>query len=70
MRGGGESMADHNCEKCSFRAKYDNNSNSLLGKIWRWHISWCPGWKRYMGSLSDEKRQALLDKYNLNNQQK
>jgi hypothetical protein len=20
---------------------------SLLGRIWRWHTRWCPGWKAY-----------------------
>jgi len=28
-------MADHNCEDCGFRAKYDNNPKSLLGRLWR-----------------------------------
>ncbi len=36
-------MANHNCEKCGFRAKYDRDPRSLLGRIWRWHANWCPG---------------------------
>lgn len=52
-----------NCEKCKFRAAYDRNPVSLLGKIWKWHLSWCPGWKSYLNSLSDERRVNILEKY-------
>ena len=58
-------MAKHNCGNCSFRAKYDNNPKSFLGRIWRWHAAWCPGWKAYMKSLSDEERIKLADKYDM-----
>jgi len=58
-------MADHNCETCKFRAKYDNNPDSFLGKIWRWHIGWCPGWKGYMKSLDEDGQNAMKEKYNL-----
>jgi len=52
------------CADCSFRAKYDNNPKSILGRIWRWHINWCPGWKLYIKSLSDKDRNAISKKYN------
>ena len=58
-------MADARCEKCGFRAKYDNNPKSLLGRVWRWNAGWCPGWKQYMASLPEEKRVALAEKYNM-----
>lgn len=58
-------MADHNCEKCGFRRKYDRNPKSLLGRIWRWHAGWCPGWNAYMRSLDDEERVVLVQKYNM-----
>jgi len=58
-------MAEHNCESCKFRAKYDNKPDSLLGRIWRWHITWCPGWKKYMISLPDDERITLAEKYNM-----
>ena len=58
-------MAEPNCEKCKFRAKYDTNPRSILGRLWRWHTRWCPGWKKYMHSLPDEKRIELARKYNL-----
>jgi hypothetical protein len=52
-----------NCENCKLRAKYDNNSRSILGRIWKWHIGWCPGWKAYLKSLSDEERKKLMYQY-------
>ena len=58
-------MAKHNCEKCGFRAKYDKNSQSFLGRLWKWHINWCPGWKGYITSLPGDERIALAEKYDL-----
>ncbi|WED23683.1 hypothetical protein L3Q72_20830 [Vibrio sp. JC009] len=58
-------MKKHNCEECKFRGKYDQNPNSLSGKLWRWHINFCPGWKAYMASLEDEKKNEVLKKYHL-----
>ena len=57
-------MAEHNCENCSFRAKYDNGPKSFLGRLWHWHAGWCPGWKSYMNSLQDEERNKLAKHYN------
>jgi len=58
-------MAGSNCEKCAFRAKYDRNPKSLLGRIWRWHANWCPGWNGYMRSLDPQERARLAETYNL-----
>ena len=52
------------CANCKFRAKYDEAPKSLLGRFWRWHINFCPGWKGYMESLSEEERAALCSRYN------
>jgi hypothetical protein len=49
-----------NCGKCRFRGIYDKNSKSFLGRIWKWHIGWCPGWKSYVKSLSDEEKEKVL----------
>jgi len=51
------------CETCKFRAKYDNSPKSILGRLWKWHIGWCPGWKSYTRALSDDERKALIKKY-------
>lgn len=58
-------MADPKCAECGFRAKYDNNPKSFLGRLWRWHIRWCPGWKAYMKSLAPEERIELAKRYDL-----
>jgi len=58
-------MADQNCANCTFRAKYDNNPKSILGRIWRWHAGWCPGWKSYMKSLPDDDRVKTAEKYGM-----
>ncbi|MEX0321162.1 MAG: hypothetical protein AB3N63_03325 [Puniceicoccaceae bacterium] len=53
------------CENCSFRKKYDENPDSLLGRIWRWHIRFCPGWKKYFESLPKDKKLEVADRYHL-----
>ena len=51
------------CKNCKLRAKFDHNARSILGRIWRWHIGWCPGWKAYLKSLSDGERKKLTEQY-------
>jgi hypothetical protein len=58
-------MASHSCATCKFRARYDAKPQSLLGRLWRWHAGWCPGWKGYMRSLPDEERKDLADRYGM-----
>jgi len=58
-------MSEQNCANCTFRAKYDNHPGSFLGRIWRWHTSWCPGWKAYMKSLKPEDRISIAEKYQM-----
>jgi hypothetical protein len=56
---------EHDCETCAFRAKYDNNPKSFLGRLWRWHAGWCPGWKGYITSLADDQRRELAQTYQM-----
>jgi hypothetical protein len=51
-------MATHKCENCSFRKQYDKNSRSLLGRFWKWHTRWCPGWKKYVRENPGEERRV------------
>lgn len=53
------------CVKCRFRAKYDANPRSLLGRLWRWHIKFCPGWKKYYSALPQMEKNELAVKYGL-----
>lgn len=56
-------MKEPKCANCAFRAKYDKRPKSLLGRIWKWHIKWCPGWKSYIASLRDNERKDILARY-------
>lgn len=58
-------MANSNCEHCKLRAKYDKSPTSLIGRFWRWHIGFCPGWKSYMASLPGDTKLELKQKYSL-----
>ena len=40
------------CEDCGWRAYSERKPESLLARIWRWHTSWCPGWKKYQAELA------------------
>jgi hypothetical protein len=51
------------CEKCKLRARYDKNPRSFLGRLWKWHIGWCPGWRAYLNSLTDERRKEMRQRY-------
>jgi hypothetical protein len=62
---GGAFMSGSNCEQCRFRAKYDKQPKSILGRLWRWHAGWCPGWRAYLKSLQAEDRERLIEKYRL-----
>ncbi|MCQ2195437.1 MAG: hypothetical protein MJZ28_10865 [Paludibacteraceae bacterium] len=52
------------CANCKLRAKFETQPSSLLGRFWRWHINFCPGWKAYFLSLSEEEKAELRQKYN------
>ncbi len=53
----------HLCGTCPFRAKFDNNPQSFLGRLWRWHINFCPGWRAYFKSLGEEEQNSIREKY-------
>jgi hypothetical protein len=56
-------MAEKGCASCGIRARYDKNPKSFLGRLWRWHINFCPGWKSYFTSLSPEEKATLAKQY-------
>jgi hypothetical protein len=57
------------CENCKFRAHYEKKPKSTIGRFWRWHIDFCPGWKAYFTSLPAEKQEELRSKYQFNKYQ-
>jgi hypothetical protein len=58
-----DTVSDSGCATCSFRARHDKNPTSFLGRVWRWHANFCPGWKSYMRSLPDDEKRAIAEKY-------
>ncbi|MDD6209837.1 MAG: hypothetical protein PUB21_04435 [Bacteroidales bacterium] len=52
-----------NCSNCPMRAKHDKSPKSLMGRFWRWHINFCPGWKGYFKALSPNEQSELREKY-------
>lgn len=57
-------MENYKCADCPLRAKYEQNPKSFLGRFWRWHINFCPGWKSYFNSISPDEKKVLRSKYN------
>jgi hypothetical protein len=53
------------CSTCRLRRRYDAKPHSLLGRFWRWHTSWCPGWRAYLASLPADERERLQEHYGL-----
>jgi len=58
------------CANCKLRAKYDQKPTSLVGRFWRWHINFCPGWKAYFTALPAEKQDELRKQYQFTKYQK
>jgi len=56
-------MAEIGCETCRLKAKYDTDPKSFAGRFWKFHIRFCPGWKMYLRSLDDAKRDEVYKKY-------
>jgi len=46
-----ESTTTARCETCPIRARAERKPNSLIARLWRWHTTWCPGWKAYQKQL-------------------
>ena len=44
-------LEEYRCETCPFRKKAEERPNSLTGRFWHWHTTWCPGWKAYQKAL-------------------
>ena len=42
------------CADCALRKRAEVKPKSVLGRIWFWHIKWCPGWKSYQAWLAEQ----------------
>lgn len=45
------------CETCPLRQKAEANPKSLMARLWRWHTTWCSGWKQYQAALQAREMQ-------------
>jgi hypothetical protein len=43
------------CENCPLRRRAEAKPNSIMARLWRWHTTWCPGWKAYQLALAEGK---------------
>ncbi len=50
-----QTKQEYNCENCGLRKRAEANPNKWWARLWRWHTSWCPGWKAYQRSLTEQK---------------
>jgi hypothetical protein len=48
-------MSQIPCENCPIRKKAEARPSSRFARLWRWHTTWCPGWKAYQKSLAEQK---------------
>ncbi len=44
------------CETCAMRKRAEANPRSLWSRLWRWHTTWCPGWKAYQAHLAEAQK--------------
>jgi hypothetical protein len=44
------------CETCPMRQKAEANPKSFMARLWRWHTSWCSGWKEYQAYLTEQAK--------------
>lgn len=42
------------CETCGMRKRAEANPKSFWARLWRWHTTWCPGWKKYQAYLAEQ----------------
>ncbi len=50
-----------NCEDCGLRRKAEAKPKSLMARLWRWHTTWCPGWKAYQVWLQENAAQEKVE---------
>jgi hypothetical protein len=49
---------DVRCENCPIRRHAESKPNSIVARFWKWHTTWCPGWKAYQEILAERERSS------------
>lgn len=60
-----EKNKSYPCADCKMRRKYEENPKSFIARFWHWHTGFCPGWRAYFKSLSEEEQAIVRVKYHL-----
>jgi hypothetical protein len=42
------------CATCGLRMRAEQKPRSLMARLWKWHTTWCPGWKAYQRELAEK----------------
>lgn len=50
----GDTQKTARCATCALRRRAEAKPQSLLARLWRWHTTWCPGWRAYQKELQAE----------------
>lgn len=50
-------LAEFGCATCAIRARAEAKPKSFMARLWRWHTTWCPGWKAYQKALAEQGAQ-------------
>jgi len=45
------------CEECAMRKRAEANPKAFWSRVWKWHTTWCPGWKSYQKELKAQATQ-------------
>ncbi len=48
------------CETCPMRQKAEANPKSFMARLWRWHTTWCSGWKEYQTHLVEQANKNIV----------
>jgi len=40
------------------KAKAEKDPKALISRIWKWHTTWCPGWKAYQKELARQGQEG------------
>ncbi len=52
----GLSASEMECATCALRAGAEANPKAFKSRLWRWHTTWCPGWKAYQPALKNDNK--------------
>lgn len=55
---------EYKCDNCGWRKRADENPDSIIARLWRWHTTWCPMWKAYQKTLAESEQNNIPPRLN------